>query len=222
ADPEIRLLEGIADIGGTAVRRARLFQNLENSYLQMVLSLARTMDARDHYTSGHSERIAVWAEEVARQLGCDEAAVQEIRWGALLHDIGKIGVPDEILRKPSNLTEEEWAVMRQHPVIGEEILASTDRMRGVARIVRHHQEKWNGTGYPDKLRGQEIPLGARILAVVDSYSAITDDRPYKKARSHEAAIAELRRCAGTQFDPEVVDAFRRVVHRARAQPGRAQ
>jgi putative nucleotidyltransferase with HDIG domain len=222
ADAEIRLLEGIADIGGTAVRRAKLFQNLENSYLQMVLSLARTMDARDHYTSGHSERIAVWAEEVARQLGCDEAAVQEIRWGALLHDIGKIGVPDEILRKPSHLTEEEWVVMRQHPIIGEEILASTDRMRGVARIVRHHQEKWNGTGYPDKLRGQEIPLGARILAVVDSYSAITDDRPYKKARSHEAAIAELRRCAGTQFDPEVVDAFRRVVHRARAQPGRAQ
>jgi len=222
ADAEIRLLEGIADIGGTAVRRAKLFQNLENSYLQMVLSLARTMDARDHYTSGHSERIAVWAEEVARALGCDEAAVQEIRWGALLHDIGKIGVPDEILRKPSHLTEEEWVVMRQHPIIGEEILASTDRMRGVAKIVRHHQEKFNGTGYPDKLRGQEIPLGARILAVVDSYSAITDDRPYKKARSHEAAIAELRRCAGTQFDPEVVDAFRRVVHRARAQPGRAQ
>ena len=222
ADAEIRLLEGIADIGGTAVRRAKLFQNLDNSYLQMVLSLARTMDARDHYTSGHSERIAVWAEEVARALGCDEAAVQEIRWGALLHDIGKIGVPDEILRKPSDLTEEEWAVMRQHPIIGEEILASTDRMRGVARIVRHHQEKWNGTGYPDKLRGEEIPLGARILAVVDSYSAITDDRPYKKARSHESAIAELRRCAGTQFDPEVVDAFRRVVHRARAQPGRAQ
>ena len=221
ADAEVRLLEGIAEIGGTAIRRARLFQNLEKSYMQMVLSLARTMDARDHYTSGHSERIAVWAEAIARALECEDAETQEIRWGALLHDIGKIGVPDEILRKPGRLTEAEWKVMRQHPVIGEEILASTERMRGVAKIVRHHQEKWDGTGYPDGLRDEEIPLGARILAVVDAYSAITDDRPYKKARTHEDAIAELRRCAGAQFDPRVVEVFCRVVQRDRAKAARA-
>ena len=204
---DVRLLEGIADLGGNAIRRARLFQTLEQSYLQMVLALARTMDARDTYTAGHSERIAGLAEIVARAMGCREDEVQEIRWGGLLHDIGKIGVPDEILRKPGPLTLAEQIVMRQHPIVGEGILASTERMRGVAKIVRHHQERWDGSGYPDGVRGDEIPLGARILAVVDAYSAIIDDRPYKKARSHEEAVSELRRGAGTQYDPRIVDIF---------------
>ena len=224
AGAEARLLEGIAEIGGTAIRRARLFQNLEGSYMQMVVSLVRTMDARDSYTSGHSERISQWAEAVAREIDCAEEEIQDIRWGALLHDIGKIGVPDAILRKPSKLTDAEWVIMRKHPEIGEEILASTERMRGVAALVRHHQEKWDGTGYPDGLKGEEIPLGARILAVCDTYSAITDDRPYKKARSHDEAVAELHRCAGAQFDPAVVEAFCRVVEpkREREQAGRAR
>ncbi len=214
-DAEIRSLQGIAEIGGTAIRRARLFQNLENSYMQMVVSLARTMDARDSYTSGHSERISEWAEAVALELGCRPEEIQDIRWGALLHDIGKIGVPDAILRKPGQLTDAEWAIMRKHPEIGDEILGSIGRMRGVAALVRHHQEKWNGTGYPDKLKGEEIPLGARILSVCDAYSAITDDRPYKKARSHDAAVEELHRCEGVQFDPRVVAAFCTVVERQR-------
>ncbi len=210
-DAEVRLLQAIAEIGGTAIRRARLYDNLEQSYIQMVLALARTVDARDTYTSGHSERIAVLAEQVARALGCEPEDIRDIRWAALLHDIGKVGVPDYILRKPGTLTQAEWDVMHQHPVIGESILVSTDRMRGVARIVRHHQERWDGTGYPDSLQGEEIPAGARILAVVDAYSAITDSRPYKAARTHEEAIAELKRCSGSQFDPRVVHVFCQIV-----------
>ncbi len=215
-ETEVRLLQGIAEMGGTAIRRGRLHRTLEQSYLQTVLALARAMDARDAYTRDHSERLAAWAEAVAHTLGCREEEIQDIRWGALLHDIGKIGVPDGILRKPGALTDEEWGTMRQHPVIGEQILLPVERMQGVARIVRHHHEKWDGTGYPDGLRGEAIPLGARILAAVDAYGAITDERPYKQARSHEDGIHELRRCVARQFDPSVVEVFCRLLERSPA------
>ncbi len=214
-EAELRLLKAIAEMGGTAIHRSRLYQDLEESYIEMVLTLARAIDARDAYTGGHSERLAGLAEAAARMLGCRDEEIQHIRWGALLHDIGKIAVPDAILRKPARLTDEEWAVMRRHPETGEEILRPVERMHAVAKILRHHHEKWDGTGYPDRLQEQMIPLGARIMAVVDAYSAITDERPYKPARTHEDAVAELRRAAGTQFDPRVVDAFCRAVERAR-------
>ncbi|HET7266298.1 MAG TPA: MASE1 domain-containing protein [bacterium] len=207
AEGEVRLVEGIANMGGTAIQRSRLHQNLEEAYLQMVVALATAVESRDTYTADHSERIARWAEAVATKLNCSEAEIKDIRRAAWLHDIGKIGIPDRILRKPMPLTKTEWTVMRRHPVIGEEILSAVDRMRGVAKLVRHHQERWDGAGYPDRLTGEQIPLGARILAVVDAYSAMIDARPYKGARTHEEATGELRRCAGSQFDPRVVEVF---------------
>jgi len=215
---EVRLLQGIAEIGGTALRRVGLYRTLEDAYIQMVLALARTVDARDRYTAGHSERMAAYAEVVAQEVGCRPDEVRDIRWAALLHDIGKLGIPDHILKKPGPLTEAEWGVMRQHPTIGEDILRSAERMGAVASIVRSHQERWDGSGYPDGLRGPEIPLGARILAVVDAYTAMTETRLYRRARSQAAALRELRRCAGTAFDPDIVAAFCRLA-RAGALPG---
>jgi putative nucleotidyltransferase with HDIG domain len=212
-----RRVRGLAAQGVSALEAARLHervnQNLEQSHIQVVLALARTVEARDTYTAGHSERIASLAEAVGRALGCGEEEVRDIRRAALLHDIGKIGVPDQILRKPGPLTKEERAVMQHHAIIGEGILLSVERMRGVAKLVRYHQECWDGSGYPDGLSGEEIPLGARILAVVDAYSAMVDRRSYKRARPGRQAIKELEHCAGTQFDPRIVRVFCRMIER---------
>ncbi|HYM68240.1 MAG TPA: HD domain-containing phosphohydrolase [bacterium] len=208
---DVHLLNDIADIGGTAIRRARLFQRLADADLDLVRALVRAMDVRDHRTAGHSERVAVWAEAVAGVLGCDREEVRIIGWAALLHDIGKLGIPDAILKKTGPLTPEDRALFEQHPIMGEAILSTTERMIPIRAIVRHHQEHWNGSGYPDGLRGDAIPLGARILSVVDAYAAMTEDRVYSSPRPHDDAIAELRRCTGTQFDPKVVDCFCNVV-----------
>jgi HD-GYP domain-containing protein (c-di-GMP phosphodiesterase class II) len=144
---------------------------------------------------------------VARNLGLRDAEVDRIRSAALLHDIGKVAIPDEILHKPGPLTDEEWVLMREHPVIGERILNVLPGMSAVARIVRHDHERWDGLGYPDGLSGEAIPLGSRIIIAADTYHAITSDRPYREARSHSEAIEELTRCAGTQFDPTVTAAL---------------
>ena len=215
---EARLREGIAEVAGTAIRRASLYQSLQDAYVQMVIALAHAIETRDAYTASHSARMVALATRVARELGCSAQDIEDVRWAARLHDIGKIGVSDAVLRKPTILTAKEWAVMEQHPVLGENILDSVERMRGAAKFVRHHQERWDGTGYPDKLRGEAIPLGARILAVVDAYGAMTETRPYRPARTHAEAVEEIRRCAGTQFDPRVAAVFCAVVERGEDGP----
>lgn len=183
-------------------------QAREKSYVEAVAAMVTAADARDHETSGHSFRVALYALALARALGLPEERLKAIEWGALLHDVGKMVVPDDILRKQGKLTPSEWHIMRQHPSWGYDILSGVSFLYEEAlEIVQSHHEHWDGQGYPIGLAGEEIPLGARIFAVVDSYDAITSDRPYRRARSHSFAVSELRGVAGMQLDPQLVETF---------------
>ena len=184
-----------------------LSEKIQKTYIDIVTTLANAIDFRDHYTSEHSNRIAFLAQETARILACSDEFIDRLRFAAILHDVGKIGVPDYILNKPGQLTNKERIIMQKHPDIGGKLIANIEELEDVALIVRAHHEKFDGTGYPDGLRGEEIPFAARIIAVADVYTAITDDRSYKKARSSSDAIQLIIRQSGKHFDPQVVDAF---------------
>ncbi len=171
----------------------------------IVRSLAAAVDIRDGYTHTHSNLVSALAAAVSRRLGLTEAEVGRVSVGALLHDVGKIGIPDSILTKEGSLTSEEWRCIQQHPVLGMEIMAQAPELTDVTPLVLHHQERYDGTGYPAQLSGSDIPLGARIIAAADAYHAIISDRPYRSRRSHRDAVRELNRCSGAQFDPEIVD-----------------
>ena len=202
--------------------RARTYQatsTLELSQLQQLAdgpdraaryraaaSLAKAVDARDVYTGSHSERVGVLAARIARRLGIDEPQVELTRLAGSLHDLGKLAIPEEILRKPGALNESERLVLQRHPQIGYRMLESLG-VEPIAEWVLHHHERWDGSGYPDRLRGEEIPLGARIILVADAFDAMTSERVYREPLSYHDAVAELERCAGTQFDPLVVEAF---------------
>jgi HD-GYP domain-containing protein (c-di-GMP phosphodiesterase class II) len=177
-------------------------------------SLAAALAAKDGYTAEHGNSIAELAVEVGRELGIADAGLDDLRYAATLHDIGKIAVPDAILNKAGPLSSEEFEVIKQHPVAGERILATVPQFGRVRRFVRHSHEHWDGGGYPDGLRGEEIPLGARIVLVVDAYHAMTSDRPYRAAMSHDGACEEIKSNAGTKFDPMVADASLVVLKRA--------
>ncbi|HEU4979304.1 MAG TPA: HD-GYP domain-containing protein [Solirubrobacteraceae bacterium] len=181
--------------------------------------LLRVLDAQQPHLRGHSDQVAQLAEDAALLLGLGGEEVLEVRCAAELHDIGKLAIPEQILTKPARLTEAEWSLMRRHTVIGEEILAGTPVLRGVARLVRSSHERWDGRGYPDRLAGAAIPLGARIICACDAFDAMTSVRPYNEPLSQRAAIAEMERCSGSQFDPAVVDVLVELV-RAEARPRR--
>jgi putative nucleotidyltransferase with HDIG domain len=186
---------------------SRALREVETSYSSTLWALVAALDAREHETSDHSQRVVRYTLAIARALGIPDRDLPDIGRGALLHDIGKIGVPDAILLKPGRLTPDEWTEMRKHPQIGWTILRSIPFLEVPAGIVLSHQERFDGGGYPRGLRGDAIPLGARIFAIADTFDAMTTDRPYRSHQSAEAARHEISRCAGTQFDPRCSDAF---------------
>ena len=181
--------------------------DVEESYKITLEALVTALDAREHETQAHSQRVREYTLTLAQDLGLKHDDLIQTGRGALLHDVGKIGVPDSILLKPGKLNEAEWVEMRKHPQIGYDILRSIEFLSPAAEIVLCHQERWDGNGYPNGLTGLDIPLGARIFAVVDTLDAMTSDRPYRKALSFDAAVNEIRSCSGTQFDPRVAEAF---------------
>jgi putative nucleotidyltransferase with HDIG domain len=205
---KLRMVSAIADQAANALQRANMHEQMETTFLETVLALANAMDARDTDTQNHSRVLRELAGVLSEEIGCSEEEVWAVRWAALLHDIGKIGVPDEILKKEGALTPHEWAQMKMHPEIGARIVAPVKKLENVAPLIQAHHEYYDGTGYPFGLKGDKIPLGARILTIVDAFSAMTDPkRVYYTARTREEAIKELRARKGTQFDPVLIEVF---------------
>lgn len=214
---ERSILQALVHLTASALGNAALLQelraavaNTEQAYMGTLEALLRALETRDHETEGHSRRVVQYTLALAQQMGVPEEQLVPIMRGALLHDIGKIGIPDQILRKPEPLTPEEWEVMKTHSQIGYEMLLPIDFLQNATPIVRHHHERYDGSGYPIGLIGEAIPIGARIFAVADAYDALTSDRPYRRGRSHEEAVAEIVRCSGSHFDPAVVEALLRL------------
>jgi HD-GYP domain-containing protein (c-di-GMP phosphodiesterase class II) len=221
-EAERALLEAVTESTAHSLARHRLarerddlFQRLEETNLGIAAALAAALEAKDEYTADHARSIADLAVLVGVKLGMTLEQVRDLRLGAILHDIGKIAVPDAILNKPAALTPEEYEIVKGHALAGEQILEPVPFLDAVRKIVRHDHERWDGGGYPDGLCGAEIPLGSRIVFVVDAFHAMTSNRPYRTAMSEAEAVERLRSAAGTQFDPVVVEAFVRVLLRRR-------
>lgn len=196
-------------------------EQIEQAYHSTLVALSRALDLRDTETEEHSLRVTDCALTIGRTLGLAPADLTALELGAMLHDVGKIGIPDSILRKPGPLSAQEWGVMRRHPQLGYEILSAVDFLASSLPVVLHHHEKWDGTGYPDGLSGEAIPLAARIFAVADAFDAMTASRPYKSALPPEIAFERLRTDAGRHFDPRVVSAFLEAVGHPAAPPASA-
>lgn len=203
-----------ASLASRTAELSEAYAVLEQDALEAVETLNATVDARDPYTAGHSQRVQEIAVSIARELGIEGKELDAIGHAGLFHDIGKLGVPDAILTKPAKLTDQEYELMKQHPADGAKIVAKFGRLRDAVLLIRHHHERWDGRGYPDRLRGDSIPLGAAIVGLADAWDAMTTDRPYHRALDSNEAEAELRNHRGTQFAPAVVDAFFCILERS--------
>lgn len=204
---KVALCQTIVNQGAVAVGHALNHKALEEAFVGTIRSLAEAIDAKDPSTRGHSDWVSKYALMIGRQMGLANGELDEIKYAGYLHDVGKIGIPDEILGKSSQLSADEWKLMKKHPIVSARILEPVPISGTIKAAIRHHHERFDGKGYPYGLAGESIPLVARILSVADSYEAMTSDRPYRRALSDEQAVAELVRCCATQFDPGVVDSF---------------
>lgn len=210
-EEDVELLMILAYEAGAAINNCQLIEELQNFYIGSMVSLASALDARDHSTQGHSEKVGRLAVSIARKLKLPNEQVDRVKSASMLHDIGKIGIPDSILLKPARLNKREFAVIKKHPIFAVKILKHIPRLKSIIPIIYHEHERYDGKGYVDGIKGNEIPIESRIIAVADAYEAMTSDRPYRKALAKREAVAELRRGSGTQFDPAVVTAFLMVI-----------
>lgn len=212
-DEEIAFLKGLTTEASIAMQNVSLYEQVQDSYFRTITALAFALDARDSYTREHSENVTCYAVAMAREINLKPQEVEHIRRAGLLHDIGKIGIRDGVLLKPSKLTEEEYNDIKNHPAKGEAIVSALPFLKEEAKLIRHHHERYDGKGYPDGIAGLAIERGARILAVADSFDAMIENRVYRKALKFEETCAELKKNSGTQFDPEVVDALLRIIEK---------
>jgi putative two-component system response regulator len=197
-------------------RQIRMAQ-LKHAYQASLTALANAIDLRDRYTRGHVERVTAYALTLATELGWPGWQLEHLRFGAILHDIGKIHINETTLFKPTPLTAEEWVEMKKHPITGAEMIKDIPYLAPAVPVVRHHHERWDGRGYPDELAGEDIPIGARIVAVADTFDALTSERPYSRAHSLSETYEEILSCSGKQYDPKVVEAFKKAFNHGRFQ-----
>ena len=212
-EDEAKFLKGLVTEAAIALQNASLYEQLQESYLESISALAFALDARDANTKQHSENVTKYAVAIAQELSLKHFQVEQIRRAGLLHDIGKIGIRDGVLLKPIRLSDEEYNDIKRHTLKGETIINALPFLKEEARLIRHHHEHFDGTGYPDKIKGTTIELGSRILAVADSLDAMVSDRVYRKALGTEVALEELKKHSGKQFDPEVINAVFRLVEK---------
>ena len=206
-------LEGMSSQVAIAIENARLYKELRELFTESILSLAEAIDAKDPYTNGHSRRVTDYSLAIGREMGLKEEELEKLEYMAILHDVGKIGIKDSILNKQAQLDNDEFAIMKTHTLVGAKILDSMKSLKSLSMGAKYHHEKYDGTGYHCGLKGEDIPFEARIIAVADTYDAMTTDRPYRKGLEHEIAIDEINRVTGTQFDPNVVKYFNLVMEK---------
>jgi len=215
---ELDILASLCNSTGTAMEHARLFQQLENTYLSTVKALMSIVEAKDAYTKGHTERVADYAAALGAKMELGKDKLRDLAFAAVLHDIGKLVIYENVLTKPGDLDDEEWEILKSHPAIGASIIENMEFLSGAVPLIRHHHERYDGGGYPDGLKGDEIPLGARIIAVADSYDAMTTDRPYREGLCKDVALNTMITKAGTQFDAHAVECFVDLIERDGFQP----